>query len=689
MAITPPVLTAPAGAVMDADTGVLVWSKAPNSQLQQASTTKMTTLLLLLEYHPQLTDLWTVSSTAASMTGSKAGTLTGEVYALRELAYGLMLPSGNDCAISIAEYVGRTYLGASSNAAGVAAFVTRMNARAAELGCANTFYLNPHGAQYSGHYSSARDLCVIARALFALPTGREISGTVSRVGIAAANAQGTPRRWENTHSLLGPFQVAAGKQGWTPTANQCLTSLYELGGRRWVCAIIGAVDVATRNSETVQMLEYARKLSGVGGTLTGRSGSNHASAAVNWDYTSYDPGLYRDGYGRQCAVAGSTYEYTFWGTRAQLVAPTAPDRGIAEVALDGGAPSLMDQYSAAPTKGALVYDTGTLADGKYVLTLTATGTKQPASSGTLVAMDEVEVTRIVTAEAIPMPIVYDVQHGPASSGPWSTYQADLSATSATVDGLPTGARWFRIVARDTGTSETATSAARQLALQAVSVGGAIVYDVAHSTSSTGPWTPLATGVTGTALAVSGLPDGARWLQVQARDTGTAEVSAAAVSNVAIAAVGSVEPPAPAIRATPAGEISFRAAEGAGDPEGQPIAVANGGTGTLATVTASIVGGLPGWLQVSPLGALSVPATIVLQPVTGARAQGRYAATLRLASNDPGVTNSPQELAIVFDVVAPPSAQERKTKLDRVVAAGSGGFGGGRAPARAGRGLARR
>src|SRR6185312_6419323 len=111
------------------------------------------TALLVLE-HGKLETLATASANAVAVGGSTMNLYTGEVLSLRNLLYGLLLPSGNDAAVDLAEAVGGTE----------AHFVAMMNARCAKLGCTHTHFTSPHGLDMVGQYASARDLLRIVRA---------------------------------------------------------------------------------------------------------------------------------------------------------------------------------------------------------------------------------------------------------------------------------------------------------------------------------------------------------------------------------------------------------------------------------------------------------------------------------------------------------------------------------------------
>src|SRR5258706_1013285 len=150
----PPSVTARSAYVFDADLGFAYFNYHANDELPMASCTKIMTALLAVE-HGSLDQVITVGADAHALVradSSYMGLGTGEKLTLRDLLYGLVLPSGNDAAIAIAD-------GISGN---VTDFVALMNQRAAQLGLTHTHFMNPHALCEPNHYTSARDLAVVA-----------------------------------------------------------------------------------------------------------------------------------------------------------------------------------------------------------------------------------------------------------------------------------------------------------------------------------------------------------------------------------------------------------------------------------------------------------------------------------------------------------------------------------------------
>lgn len=206
--------------LMNADTGEILVSGNGTGKIYPASTTKIMTCLLALE-NGNLDDTITVSANAASYNAegnSRIYLIEGERMTLRQMLYGMMLQSGNDAAVAVAEYVSGS----------VEKFADLMNKKAKELGMTSTHFVNPHGLHDDDHYSTAVDMATLTRA--ALENGHfaKIVSTVS-YEIGATN-KSAARSWRNTNRLIRTdndfyFEGATGvKTGSTGTALGCLVA---------------------------------------------------------------------------------------------------------------------------------------------------------------------------------------------------------------------------------------------------------------------------------------------------------------------------------------------------------------------------------------------------------------------------------------------------------------------------------
>ena len=168
---SPPVF-ATAAYLLDADTGATLYAHNPFMHLPMMSTTKLMTAVLAVEQgkpDQKITITGAVDHDISQLSAGSTvfGLKRGETYTLRELLYGLLLLSGNDAAIAIADALGGN----------LPHFVAQMNSRAHQLGLLDTHYLNPHGLSETGHYSSARDLAVLGQYSLSIPLIHQISGT--------------------------------------------------------------------------------------------------------------------------------------------------------------------------------------------------------------------------------------------------------------------------------------------------------------------------------------------------------------------------------------------------------------------------------------------------------------------------------------------------------------------------------
>ncbi len=216
--------------IIDEATGRVLLSHNADAALPMASTTKVMTALLAIELGDPDAPV-TCSRNAFGVPGTSIYLAEGETLTLREMLTGLMLASGNDAAVAIAEHIGGS----------VDEFCRMMTARAAELGCTNTLFLTPHGLPQEGHYTTARDLARIARAAMQQPLFREIVGT-SRATIPW-EGRSYDRVLNNKNRLLTTYQGATGiKTGYTKKAGRCLVFGAERDGMRIIGVVLNCPD---------------------------------------------------------------------------------------------------------------------------------------------------------------------------------------------------------------------------------------------------------------------------------------------------------------------------------------------------------------------------------------------------------------------------------------------------------------
>ncbi|HAO92614.1 MAG: hypothetical protein A2X93_02400 [Deltaproteobacteria bacterium GWC2_56_8] len=208
--------------------GKVVWSRNPDKRLSPASLTKIMTARLALK-KGALEELVTVSRAASQETGSRLGLKAGEKMYLGFLISAALLKSANDACHAVADHVGGSE----------AAFVVMMNREAAALGLKDTRFRNACGHDEDGHYSTARDLSVLAEATL---KDRAFTDIVSLVALDITTAGGKRRfRVENTNELMGRYSGAIGvKSGFTSKAGKCVIALVERDGKRLLLVMLNA-----------------------------------------------------------------------------------------------------------------------------------------------------------------------------------------------------------------------------------------------------------------------------------------------------------------------------------------------------------------------------------------------------------------------------------------------------------------
>ena len=206
--------------LVDVDSGRVLYEQNADAKMLIASTTKILTALVAIE-EGNLSDTVTVSREAALTEGSSMYLQEGEQLTLETLLYGLMLCSGNDAAVAIADHIG----GSQEK------FVVLMNKRAAELGMEHSSFANPNGLDHERHYSTARDMALLARAAVENETLVRIASTQS-VTIGG-------RTMTNHNKLLRYVDGCIGlKTGYTKAAGRTLVSCAERNGQRLVAVTL-------------------------------------------------------------------------------------------------------------------------------------------------------------------------------------------------------------------------------------------------------------------------------------------------------------------------------------------------------------------------------------------------------------------------------------------------------------------
>ena len=298
--------------VMDAATGRVIFEKNADSQSLIASTTKIMTALIVCEQCNVL-DRMRIPKEAVGIEGSSMYLQEGEVLTIQELLYGLMLHSGNDAAVALALYCGGTVEG----------FAELMNDKARNLGMTGSHFVNPNGLDAPGHYSTARDLAILAAYAMDNPIfSRTVSAKTVTVG---------QRYLRNHNKLLWQVEGADGvKTGYTRAAGRILVSSAVRNGRRIVAVTINDpndwADHAALLNESFSRYQISRILS-AGDVVAdleiagGQAGRVQLLAAEDFDYPL------AEGETIEIRVSGAGFVY----------APVAEgaEAGTAHICIDG------------------------------------------------------------------------------------------------------------------------------------------------------------------------------------------------------------------------------------------------------------------------------------------------------------------------------------------------------------------
>lgn len=267
--VAEPAISAEGAALINANTGEILFEKNGTKQFYPASITKLMTALLTVE-NCDLSDTVTFSKTATTNLESGAVTLKlteGDQLTVEQCLYGLLLKSANEIANGLAEHISGS----------VSAFADQMNVKAKELGCTGTHFANPNGLNDTQHYTTPIDMARIASAAFANPTVAKVASTLSYQFPATKNAGA--RTITMGHKMLNPddsryYQgIVAGKTGYTSKAGNTLATCAERNGVRLVAVVMKSSQ--THYTDTKALLDYGFALADAG--LLNNSGSGSVS----------------------------------------------------------------------------------------------------------------------------------------------------------------------------------------------------------------------------------------------------------------------------------------------------------------------------------------------------------------------------------------------------------------------------
>lgn len=238
-----PSINSRAAIVIERTTGAILFGKNENEQRKMASTTKIMTAIVVLENVSDLSEIVTISKKAANIGGSRLGLSTNAQITVNDLLYGLLLCSGNDAAIALAEFVGGDVNG----------FAALMNQKALALNLNNTHFVTPHGLDNEDHYTTAYELALLTNYALQNNTFLKIVNTKS-YSVLINNSY---KNISNTNELLGYLNGIYGvKTGFTNGANRCLVSSCKRGNLDIICVVLGADTKKFRTQDSIKLIEY-------------------------------------------------------------------------------------------------------------------------------------------------------------------------------------------------------------------------------------------------------------------------------------------------------------------------------------------------------------------------------------------------------------------------------------------------
>lgn len=234
--------------LIEASTGKVIYEQNADEQLHPASMTKIMSLILIMDAIEnnklKLDDDVVISKEASSMGGSQVYVNEGETYKVEELLKGVAIASANDAVVALAEKI----------AGSKEKFVSNMNDKAKELELKNTNFVNPHGLDDENHFSSARDMSIMAKELLKY---KDILNYTSRYEDYFKKKDGSSIWLVNTNKLVKFYNGMDGlKTGYTSSAGYCLTATASRNNLRFISVVMGEESIENRTEDTLKLLNY-------------------------------------------------------------------------------------------------------------------------------------------------------------------------------------------------------------------------------------------------------------------------------------------------------------------------------------------------------------------------------------------------------------------------------------------------
>ena len=236
----PPPVSAPAYVVRGGPDDVVLASRAPDAERAPASITKLMTVIVALD-HARLADVVTVPPQAAAVGESSVDLRPGERLTVRDLAIAALVPSANDAATALALYVGH---------GSIPRFVALMNAKARALGLTRTHFVNPHGLDTPGHFSSARDVTTLLDGGAPQPVHPDVVDALDGDDRRAGGSSSRPT------TCSGSCRSSARKTGHTNAAGWSQVAAIRKGSVRITASVLGAQTEEQRNGDLAGLLAW-------------------------------------------------------------------------------------------------------------------------------------------------------------------------------------------------------------------------------------------------------------------------------------------------------------------------------------------------------------------------------------------------------------------------------------------------
>lgn len=229
--------------VFDRNTKSILYEKDINTKRAMASTTKIMTCIIILE-NGNLNDTVKISQKSANTGGSRLGLKKNDSITVKDLLYGLMLRSGNDAAVALAEYMSGS----------IEEFANLMNEKAKTLGLTNTHFVTPHGLDDENHYTTAYELALLTDYALNNSTFSKIVNTKNYT----ITINGYSKALNNTNELLGYLNGVNGvKTGFTGNAGRCLVTSCARNNFNIITIVLGADTKKIRTTDSIHLIEYA------------------------------------------------------------------------------------------------------------------------------------------------------------------------------------------------------------------------------------------------------------------------------------------------------------------------------------------------------------------------------------------------------------------------------------------------